>query len=119
MAGGYSGKFQFFENRTIGNETKSKCFKFGPFCGKRTMLDIFRDDKAVIDSLTVPEIKQAVNFWEGQDNFCPISIAKLDSPCVDTRQYLNSANKLDCQKYKTTLERQNCRTSAQAYCDAN
>lgn len=118
MAGGYSGKFQFFENRTIGNETKSKCFKFGPFCGKRTMLDIFRDDKAVIDSLTVPEIKQAVNFWEGQDNFCPISIAKLDSPCVDTRQYLNSANKLDCQKYKTTLERQNCRTSAQAYCDA-
>ena len=114
---GYSAKFQFFENRTRGSETQSKCFKFGPFCGKRTMLDIFRDDEAVVDALTTPEVLQAVNFWEGQDNFCPVSIAKLDSPCVDTSKQLSTANPLDCQKYKTDTERQNCRTAAKTYCD--
>tara|TARA_B110000211_G_C13671220_1_gene374608 strand:- start:63 stop:476 length:414 start_codon:yes stop_codon:yes gene_type:complete len=92
-------------------------FKFGPFCGKRTMLDIFRDDDAVIDALTLAEAKQAVNFWEGQDNFCPVSIAKLDSPCVDTKAHNPSANKLDCQKYTTKDERGNCRVAAKAYCD--
>lgn len=91
---GYNGKFQFFENRTKDFETKSKCFKFGPFCGKRTILDIFRDDDEVVNKLTAAEAEQAINFWEGQDNFCPVSIAKLDSPCVDTSKHNADANKL-------------------------
>lgn len=114
---GFTGKFSFEQNRTKGSETQAKCFKFGPFCGKRTVLDIFRDDEAVIAALTEPEVSQAINFWEGQENFCPVSIAKLDSPCVDTTAYMKGAGKLDCQKYKSKTERSNCRTSARAYCD--
>lgn len=116
---GWDGKFSFFENRTVGSETQAKCFKFGPFCGKRTILDIFRDDEAVVNALTTPEIMQAVNFWEGQDNFCPVSIAKLDSPCVNTKPTTDTpnANKLDCQKYTSKEERTNCRAAATQYCN--
>merc|ERR1711871_582913 len=39
-------------------------------------------------------------------------------PCVDASIYKSDADPLDCQKYGTKTERDNCRASAQAYCDA-
>merc|ERR1711871_1780756 len=39
-------------------------------------------------------------------------------PCVDAFIYKSDADPLDCQKYGTKTERDNCRASAQAYCDA-
>merc|ERR1711968_56786 len=98
--------------------SQTKCFEFGPFCGKRTMLELFREDDIIIDNLNNSEVSQAVNFWEGQENFCPVSIARLDSPRVDASCYKADADPLDCQKYGTTTERANCRASAQSYCDA-
>ena len=116
---GYNASFQFRQNFSNGVKvTETKCFEFGPFCGKRTMLEIYREDDVIIDNLTMPQVKQAVNFWEGQENFCPISIARLDSPCVDTSIYKSNADPLDCQKYTTLSQRKNCRMSAEAYCNA-
>ncbi len=116
---GYNGTFQFRANFSKGVQvSKTKCFEFGPFCGKRTMLELYREDDVIIKNLNNSEVSQAVNFWEGQENFCPVSIARLDSPCVDASRYKSDADPMDCQKYSSQTERQNCRASAQAYCDA-
>ncbi|CAE7539426.1 Ptchd3 [Symbiodinium sp. CCMP2592] len=51
-------------------------------------------------------VKLAVNEWEDQENFCPLTIANANSPCFND----------NCQKYDTTMERETCRTLARSYC---
>ena len=84
-----------------------KCFAFGPFCGRQSILDVFRSDDHIISTLTADNVKLAVNEWEDQENFCPLTIANANSPCFDT----------NCQKYDTTAERNACRILARSYCD--
>jgi len=83
-----------------------KCFAFGPFCGRQSILDVFRSDDYVISTLTDAGVKLAINEWEDQENFCPLTIANAASPCFDT----------NCQRYDTQLERETCRTMARNYC---
>eukprot|EP00931_Biecheleriopsis_adriatica_P092827 TRINITY_DN665_c0_g1_i5.p1 TRINITY_DN665_c0_g1~~TRINITY_DN665_c0_g1_i5.p1 ORF type:complete len:1050 (+),score=219.74 TRINITY_DN665_c0_g1_i5:53-3202(+) len=83
-----------------------KCFAFGPFCGKSSILDVFRSDDMVIQNLDADGVKQAVNTWEDQETMCPLSLAASNSPCVDN----------NCQKYKTPMERCQCRQTATTYC---
>eukprot|EP00928_Gymnodinium_smaydae_P041635 TRINITY_DN2814_c0_g2_i5.p1 TRINITY_DN2814_c0_g2~~TRINITY_DN2814_c0_g2_i5.p1 ORF type:complete len:1037 (+),score=240.45 TRINITY_DN2814_c0_g2_i5:86-3196(+) len=87
-----------FENRA--------CFSFGPFCGKQSVMDIFKDDDNVIDQLDSTKVERAINFWEDQEGLCPLSIATSNSPCFEST----------CQKYDTKVERQACRTQAGNYC---
>lgn len=49
---------------------------------------------------------------------CPLSMARSDSPCIDTSAWMPSASANDCNNYATTTERTNCRNASQAYCDA-
>ncbi|OLQ06472.1 Patched domain-containing protein 3 [Symbiodinium microadriaticum] len=84
-----------------------KCFAFGPFCGRQSILDVFRSDDHIISTLTADNVKLAVNEWEDQENFCPLTIANANSPCFDT----------NCQRYDTTAERNACRVLARTYCD--
>eukprot|EP00931_Biecheleriopsis_adriatica_P092828 TRINITY_DN665_c0_g2_i1.p1 TRINITY_DN665_c0_g2~~TRINITY_DN665_c0_g2_i1.p1 ORF type:complete len:1054 (+),score=221.71 TRINITY_DN665_c0_g2_i1:66-3227(+) len=83
-----------------------KCFAFGPFCGKSSILDVFRSDDMVIQNLDTAGVRQAVNAWEDQETMCPLSLAASDSPCVNN----------NCQKYKTSMERCQCRQVATTYC---
>eukprot|EP00439_Symbiodinium_sp_Y106_P038960 s4884_g4.t1 len=72
-----------------------KCFAFGPFCGRQSILDVFRSDDHIINTLTMDNVKLAVNEWEDQENFCPLTIANANSPCFND----------NCQKYDTTMDR--------------
>ena len=98
--------------------TKRKCAKFGPFCGKSSPLEIFRQDDKIIEQLTDATTLQAFNFWESQTQMCPVTIARADSPCIDTSKWKAGAGRLDCQTYKTATQRQNCRDSANNYCNS-
>ena len=71
-------------------------------------LEIFRSDEAIINDATFSDadVLRAFNFWEGQEQSCPVSIAKSSSPC-----YTDA-----CQKYKTTAQRTTCRNDANSYC---
>lgn len=103
----YSGKAVEATGNASGVEWQGrKCFAFGPFCGKRSILDLFRDDSSVIETLNKEEVLRAVNFWEDQENLCPLSIAASNSPCFQEA----------CQKYDTTAERDQCRQLASNYC---
>jgi len=106
----YAGDWTFMGKPTNVNGTivfeGRKCFSFGPFCGKSSLLDVFRDDANVIMSLTTAQVQQAVNFWEDQEGMCPLSIATSTSPCMDN----------NCQKYDTPAERYECRRIATEYC---
>ena len=84
-----------------------KCFSFGPFCGRQSILDVFRSDDYIMQTLTADGVKLAINEWEGQENFCPLTIAKSGSPCFNA----------NCQRYDTSMERESCRTLARNYCD--
>ncbi|CAE7947976.1 Ptchd3 [Symbiodinium sp. KB8] len=83
-----------------------KCFSFGPFCGKQSILDVFKDDDYIIRTLTAEGARMAINEWEDQENFCPLTIAVDNSPCFNS----------NCQKYDTVQERNDCRTLARSYC---
>merc|ERR1719421_130555 len=110
----FNGSWSF--DRSKDRSTKRKCVQFGPFCGKSSPLEIFREDSAVIDSMSDAESLYAFNFWEQQTTSCPVTIAKSNSPCVNTTAYNPNASPTDCQKYETSAERQNCRDAATAYC---
>ena len=71
-------------------------------------LEIFRSDEAIINDATFSDadVLRAFNFWEGQEQSCPVTIAKSNSPC-----YTDA-----CQKYKTTAQRTTCRNDANSYC---
>jgi predicted RND superfamily exporter protein len=112
----YSGNWSFNERRDIN--AKAKCFQAGPFCLERTVLDIFRQDDAIINNLTKAQVKQAINFWESQTQSCPVTIARADSPCVDASAWESQAHPLACQRYKTAQERSQCRSASNKYCDA-
>lgn len=103
--------------KVVCKKIHQKCFKFGPFCGMSSPLQVFREDTKVLSSLTNEEAFQAWNYWERQENSCPVSIAKLDSPCLNAKAWAPAAGKMDCQKYKTPDERKNCRDAATKYCD--
>jgi len=105
----FNGTWSFGLKRDAsGNEiTKRKCQAFGPFCGMSSPLEIFRSDEAVIKDLTDAESLQAFNFWESQEQSCPVTIARSTSPCYSDA----------CQQYKTLTQRKVCRDSANAYCN--
>merc|ERR1711871_955389 len=105
----FNGTWSFGLKRdSNGKEiTKRKCQAFGPFCGMSSPLEIFRSDEAVIKDLTDQESLQAFNFWESQEQSCPVTIARSTSPC-----YTDA-----CQKYQTATQRQMCRDSANSYCN--
>lgn len=98
--------------------TNRKCYLFGPFCAKQSILAVFREDSAVIEALTDETALQAINFWETQTNACPVTLARTDSPCVDASQWLAGAAANDCQTYDTATQRQNCRNASSNYCAA-
>mmetsp|Transcript_64421 Transcript_64421/g.114570 ORF Transcript_64421/g.114570 Transcript_64421/m.114570 type:complete len:1047 (-) Transcript_64421:166-3306(-) len=106
----FAGQWTFSGKAVDKNGTVSfdgrKCFSFGPFCGKSSVLDVFRDDENVIMNLDTAGVQQAVNFWEDQEGMCPLSIATANSPCMDD----------NCQKYNTGAERSACRSLATTYC---
>ena len=131
----YKGTWSFQGNST--NSTAKKCFEFGPFCGKQTFLDLFRENTEEINGLDMAKVLRAANFWETQTNICPVSIAAVDSPCVNALTFFNSTELTDgiavprrlsepkalyvpqvrdCQTYKTAGERQSCRVAAERYC---
>ena len=110
----FSGTWSF-EYSSADNR---KCYEFGPFCGKAGILGVFAEDSEVITRMSDEEALLAINLWEDQTNFCPVTLARFDSPCVNTTAWLSSAGSDDCQVYNTTAERDNCRDSSQAYCDS-
>jgi predicted RND superfamily exporter protein len=110
----FNGSWSF--DRSKDRSTKRKCVQFGPFCGKSSPLEIFREDTTVINTMTDKESLDAFNFWESQTTACPVTIAKSDSPCVDASKFNSNASKQDCQTYNTTDERKNCRIAADEYC---
>ena len=83
----YGGNWSF-ELKSAKLQTKPKCAQFGPFCGKGGILGAFNDDSNVIKSMDDASNLAAINFWETQKNFCPVSIATAGSPCVDTSIFL-------------------------------
>ena len=111
----YGGNWSF-ELKSAKLQTKPKCAQFGPFCGKGGILGVFNDDSNVIKSMDDASNLAAINFWETQKNFCPVSIATAGSPCVDTSIFLPSAGTYDCQEYQSEVQRANCRNSTNAYC---
>ncbi|CAJ1332597.1 unnamed protein product [Effrenium voratum] len=108
----YTGNWSFMGAPSSVNGSVSfsgrKCFAFGPFCGKSSIMDVFRDDDYVVNNLDTAAVQRAVNFWEDQETLCPLSIAGADSPCFDS----------NCQKYKTPTEREDCRNLARSYCSS-
>jgi len=98
--------------------TKRKCYEFGLFCGQMGILDVFKADPAVVANLTDASALAAINFWETQNTLCPVSIATLGSPCVNTSVFHPTAGPNDCQLYNTPVAKENCRISSDAYCNA-
>ena len=97
------------------------CFKTGPFCLERSVLNVYRDDKPVVDALTNAAAVDALNFWEDQAQFCPVSIAREDSPCRDASKWnpenaTTDALKGACQTYTTATEKKVCREASAHYC---
>jgi len=104
----YAGNWSFTGRAGGGGDSHGRaCFSFGPFCAEASILEVFRDDTNVINNLNTERVQQAVNFWEKQEGFCPLSLATAGSPCLDN----------NCQKYDTDSERQACRSSTLVYCN--
>ena len=109
----YGGMWSFQTSAT----TEAKCFKFGPFCGQNSLLEVYRRDPPVIANLTDASALTAINYWEKQQTLCPVSIATPGSPCVDTSIYNPAADPNDCQLYETQAQRENCRVASNNYCN--
>ena len=72
-------------------------------------LEVFRSDEAVVKDLTDAESLEAFNFWETQEQSCPVTIARSVSPCYESY----------CQSYKSSAERTQCRDAATSYCNVS
>eukprot|EP00928_Gymnodinium_smaydae_P068258 TRINITY_DN5133_c0_g2_i1.p1 TRINITY_DN5133_c0_g2~~TRINITY_DN5133_c0_g2_i1.p1 ORF type:complete len:1045 (+),score=84.01 TRINITY_DN5133_c0_g2_i1:58-3135(+) len=109
----YEGSWSFMGDPSVdasGRVSKQRqCFGFGPFCAKQSVLDIFKDDANVIKDLDKAKVERAINFWEGQESLCPLSLAPSNSPCFDN----------SCQKYTSATERSQCRSMADTYCSTS
>eukprot|EP00948_MAST-09A_sp_MAST-9A-sp1_P001700 g1700.t1 len=109
-------KYHLYEDRH--EDDQSKCFKFGPFCGKSSILDIFNDDKNIIGNMTDTDVLNAIEEYETQTTSCPLTLARQDSPCVSPQSWEPTASATDCKNYKTPLERCNCRIASIKYCQS-
>ena len=98
----FNGTWSFQEERDSNRHviSKRKCQGFGPFCGMSSPLEVFRSDEAVVKDLTDAESLEAFNFWETQEQSCPVTIARSVSPCYESY----------CQSYKSSAERTQCGT---------
>ena len=107
----FNGTWSFQEERDSNRNviSKRKCQGFGPFCGMSSPLEVFRSDEAVVKDLTDAESLEAFNFWETQEQSCPVTIARSVSPCYQSY----------CQSYKSATERTQCRNAATSYCNVS
>ncbi|CAJ1406774.1 unnamed protein product, partial [Effrenium voratum] len=107
----YSGSWSFSGDPSSVNGSVvfngRKCYAFGPFCGRSSVLDVFRGDDYVIQNLDSNQIMLALNNWEDQETFCPLTLATADSPCYNST----------CKAYNTPQERYTCRVEATEYCN--
>ena len=65
---------EYYDYKDKHENDKSKCFKFGPFCGKSSILDIFNDDEMVIMNMTNYEVRMAIQEYENQTTTCPLTL---------------------------------------------
>jgi predicted RND superfamily exporter protein len=100
-------------------ETKRKCFDFGPVCATQLLTSVFGDDDKAISRLTPERISVGINNWEAQTKQCSVSIARSDSPCVDTTVFSDDVNTKadDCKLYNSIEERDRCRGAIAKYCE--
>lgn len=85
----YRGKWVFDWSLDKTEETgySRKCFEWGPFCAKSSILDIFKahhNYPAPFADLSDEQVLKAVNQWTKMESMCPMSLANADSPCYAT-----------------------------------
>eukprot|EP00929_Paragymnodinium_shiwhaense_P030468 TRINITY_DN17267_c0_g1_i2.p1 TRINITY_DN17267_c0_g1~~TRINITY_DN17267_c0_g1_i2.p1 ORF type:complete len:1128 (+),score=278.62 TRINITY_DN17267_c0_g1_i2:231-3386(+) len=101
--------FDWSSDKTNATGYRRKCFTFGPFCAKSSVLDVLgthHEYPGMMNQLTDAAYLKAVNHWESQTTMCPLSLVNEDSPC-----YHDS-----CANYKTAQEKAECRKRTACYC---